>query len=188
MRYITIDNSCDTLNCIASEWSLITRQKSCFNFSRCFSFDSLCIFKWAKSFVMSLEKEMINQHAPRNGHATPIKNTFVQIAAMIWINAATKYPNGVCQSNGNLHESVIIFGNSKTTSVHKYLHHWRWQVKWFILVQTNHIKFDITYDDCWYCHSCDGYFDKCQMYKTKWSFDFFIQSMVAGSCNRITEI
>lgn len=91
-----------TLNCLISECSLITLQKCFFNFFWLVGSLNFPVFKWGISYVMSFKKEMIIQQNPRKGHAIPIKNISVQNAATVWMNAATKYPNGVFQSNGNL--------------------------------------------------------------------------------------
>lgn len=51
---------------------------------------------------MSFKKETINQLDPMKGQAIESKSMFVNNADKVWITAATKYPNGVFQSNGNL--------------------------------------------------------------------------------------
>lgn len=111
------------LNCLTSEWSLTTRQKCCRNFRWFFGSDNLPTFKWAKSFVIFSTNEVINHENPRAGHAIQVKSAFVHRADTVWINPAPKYPNGVCQSNGNLARKIKN-SNWKAPAYILHLHHW----------------------------------------------------------------
>lgn len=113
------------LNCFISANSCKMLPKRDLNAAiECFDTTAFAL-KLTKSFAMSFAKALKSTHAPIKKHNGGAPINTVEIATMPSMVKATKYPNGVIESNGNLKIDQNEFKQFFLLRC-KYLQKWKW--------------------------------------------------------------
>lgn len=153
---------------------------SCISSSLCW--DRLFLKCWFNSCERSSTNELTKQHEPTKRQTIGTVQINPENVPAHCVSSAIKYPNGVCQSNGNLDQSetnlVQFISTNLVTRTVSYVHRWDEQIKCFIVGMIVRDIIAKCKKERWCCNSSKRIFYQKYVKKFAEFFNFCIQFVV----------